>query len=118
VSNESGRNEIYVAPFRRPGELEHVSVDGGSTPKWRIDGSELFYRSYDGKLMAVDIRETGSGLEVGPPEVLVSADALMGAALDSYAVTADGQSFLVKMRVEGDLPQRIHVVTNWSPPGK
>jgi Tol biopolymer transport system component len=116
VSNESGRNEIYVAPFRRPGELEHVSVDGGSTPKWRIDGSELFYRSYDGKLMAVDIRETGSGLEVGPPEVLVSADALMGAALDSYAVTADGQSFLVKMRVDEDVKQRIHVVINWSSP--
>jgi hypothetical protein len=40
----------------------------------------------------------------------------MGAVLDSYAVTADGQRFLVKMRVEGDVKQRIHVVTNWSSP--
>jgi hypothetical protein len=31
-----------------------------------------------------------------------------------YAVTPDGQRFLVKMRVEEDVTQRIHVVTNWS----
>jgi hypothetical protein len=64
--------------------------------------------------MAVDIREAASGLDVGTPEVLVPADALMGAALDSYAVAADGQRFLVKMRVEEDVKQRIHVVINWS----
>ena len=115
VSNESGRDEIYVAPFRRPGKRERASRDGGSWPRWG-DGSELFYRSYDGGFIAVDIREAASGLEVGTPEVLVSADALMGTALGSYAVTADGQRFLVKMRVEGDVPQRIHVVTNWSSP--
>jgi Tol biopolymer transport system component len=123
TSNESGRNEIYVEPFPtrlmrrgRPGERVPVSGDGGRTPKWRGDGKELFYRSRDGRLMAVDIREAASGLEVGTPDVLVPADALMGAALDSYAVTADGQSFLVKMRVDEDVKQRIHVKINWSSP--
>jgi len=112
-SNESGRNEIYVEPFRRPGERVRVSRDGGGWPRWRgDDGRELFYRSGDG-LLAVDVREGASGLEVGTPEVLVSADALTD-VVGSYEVTADGQRFLVKMRVEGDVPQRIHVVTNWS----
>jgi Tol biopolymer transport system component len=112
VSNESGRNEIYVEPFRRPGERVRVSGDGGRTPKWRGDGREIFYRS-GGTLMAVDVREGASGLEVGTPAVLVSADALTDVFLD-YAVTPDGQRFLVKMRVEEDVTQRIHVVTNWS----
>ena len=115
VSNESGRDQIYVQPFRRRGDRLPVSRDGGSQPRWG-DEEELFYLSDDGQLMAVDVREGASGLEVGTPEVLVPADALMRAALDSYAVTADGQRFLVKMRVEQDVKQRIHVVTNWSSP--
>jgi hypothetical protein len=114
VSNESGRNEIYVEPFRRPGERVGVSRDGAGQPEWRGDGKELFYLSNDGRLMAVDVREAASGLEVGTPEVLVSADALTAVVVGSYGVTADGQRFLVKMRVEDDVKQRIHVVTNWS----
>jgi eukaryotic-like serine/threonine-protein kinase len=49
VSNESGRNEIYVEPFRRRGERVRVSRDGGGQPRWRGDGNELFYRSGDGR---------------------------------------------------------------------
>jgi dipeptidyl aminopeptidase/acylaminoacyl peptidase len=114
VSNLSGRNEIYVEPFRRPGERVSVSRDGAGQPNWGGDGKELelFYLS-NGRLMAVDVREVASGLEVGTPEMLVSADALTGME-GPYAVTADGQRFLVKMRVEEDVKQRIHVVTNWS----
>jgi Tol biopolymer transport system component len=114
-TSDESRAEIYVEPFRRPGGRRRVSLDGGSQSRWRGDGRELFYRSNDGQLMAVDVREGASGLEVGTPEVLVSADALTD-AVGSYAVTPDGQRFLVKMRIEGDVPQRIHVVTNWSSP--
>jgi len=118
VSDESGRYEVYVEPFRRPGERVRVSRDGGGQPKWRGDGRELFYRSHDGQLMAVDVQEAASGLEVGTPEGLFPADALraapgVGPESDEYAVTADGQRFLLMMRVEEDVKQRIHVVTNW-----
>jgi Tol biopolymer transport system component len=113
-SNESGRYQTYVEPFRRPGERVRVSRDGGLWPRWRGDGRELFYRSGDG-LLAVDVREGTPGLEVGTPDVLVSGDALTD-VVGSYAVTPDGQRFLFQMRVEGDVPQRIHVVTNWSSP--
>ncbi|HVS65560.1 MAG TPA: protein kinase [Thermoanaerobaculia bacterium] len=113
VSDESGRNEVYVEPFRRPGERVRVSPDGGGQPRWRGDGKELFYLSRDRQLMVVDVREAASRLEVGPPQVLVPVDAL-GAAWGFDAVTADGQRFLVRMPVDEDLEQRIHVVTNWS----
>jgi Tol biopolymer transport system component len=117
VSNVSGRDEIYVAPFGRPGEPKRVSRDRGDQPRWGGDGKdlELFYRS-GGARMAVDVREGASGLEVGTPVVLVSADALTD-VVGSYQVSPDGQRFLVKMRVEADV-QRIHVVTNWSSPIK
>src|SRR5262249_21779176 len=56
-SNESGKTEIYVAPFPGPGGNWKVSSAGGSEPRWRRDGKELFYLAPDGKLMAVDLRE-------------------------------------------------------------
>ena len=113
TSEESGRWEIYVQPFRRPGERVRVSVDGGGEPEWRGDGRELFFRSLGGQLMAVDVEEKAEALEVGLPtalfEVLNSA-----ASVDQYAVTTDGQRFLVKVPVEQDSPERIHVITNWT----
>jgi hypothetical protein len=112
VSDETGRSEIYVRPFRRPGGRVQVSGDGGNQPRW--GGDELFYLS-NGQLMVVDVREEASGPEVGVPVALIPADALR-AAVGSYGVTPDGQRFLVMMRVEEEVKQRIHVVTNWSSP--
>src|SRR5439155_25305529 len=40
VSNESGRNEVYVAPFPGPGARFQISMAGGSQPRWRRDGKE------------------------------------------------------------------------------
>jgi len=115
MSDESGRFEIYVEPFRRPGERVRVSLDGGRQPRWRGDGKELFYLSLDGQLMAVDVQEGALGPEVGMPTVLVPADKAMAEVWgrDDYAVTADGQRFLVKTRVEED-DRRIHVILNWT----
>jgi Tol biopolymer transport system component len=113
TSEESGRWEIYVQPFRRPGERVRVSVDGGGQPEWRGDGKELFFRSADGRLMAVDVQETAEALEVGLPSALFEVGSY-APFVDQYAVSADGQRFLVKVSVEQDSRERIHVVTNWT----
>jgi dipeptidyl aminopeptidase/acylaminoacyl peptidase len=55
-SNESGRFEIYVRPFTDPaGGQSKVSTDGGSFALWSPDGSELYYLSPAGALMAVPV---------------------------------------------------------------
>ena len=65
--------------------------------------------------MAVDVQEWASGPEVGMPTVLVPADVEVAQVWGAgdYAVTADGQRFLVKTRVEED-DRRIHVLLNWT----
>src|SRR6266550_7978847 len=45
VSSDSGKDEVYVAPFPGPGGRVQVSSGGGSQPRWRRDGRELFYLS-------------------------------------------------------------------------
>jgi len=113
VSRESGRDEVYVEPFRREGERVRVSVDGGGQPKWRHDGRELFFTSTRNELMAVEVRLIGGRLEVGLPTALFEAQGIEGTGYDDYAPTADGQRFLVKMPVGKAQHPQLHIVTNW-----
>jgi Tol biopolymer transport system component len=54
-SNESGRNEVYVAPFPGPGGKWQVSTAGGTFPRWRNDGRELYYLAPDNRLMTASV---------------------------------------------------------------
>ena len=72
ASDESGRTEVYIQPFPTPpngGSKIPISRDGGSQPRWRSDGKELFYSSLDGKLMAVDM-SGGIIFKAGVPKTL------------------------------------------------
>jgi Tol biopolymer transport system component len=117
ISTESGRFEVYLQPFRPRGERLRVSSAGGCQPHWRGDGKELFYLGLDGALMAVAVGSRAAGLELGMPQTLAPAKAfgavLEGQQTSDYAVTADGQRFLVKRPVEGSERARVHVVLDW-----
>ena len=108
-SDESGRNEIYVAVFPGPGERWQVSTEGGVQPRWRRDGKELFYLSSDLRLMSVEIGASGATLEPGVPKVLFEPHPLP----TFYDATADGQRFLmVSSGVEQSPP--ITLLQNWT----
>ena len=50
VTNESGRNEVYVRRLDDPGAgKSQVSVDGGEEPAWAHNGREIFFRSPGGR---------------------------------------------------------------------
>jgi Tol biopolymer transport system component len=59
-SDDSGRPEIYVMPFQRPGERTRVSADGGSEPRWSADGRTLYYINAAGMLMAAEVAANGT----------------------------------------------------------
>ncbi len=63
TSNESGREEVYASSAPTPGAREVISTSGGAEPVWSRDGRTIYYRTVDGKLMAVSVRN-GAGLEV------------------------------------------------------
>jgi Tol biopolymer transport system component len=113
VSDESGRNEIYVRPFPGPGGQSTISTDGGNEPVWSRDSNELFYRD-DDAMMAVDV-VAGPGFSAGRPYQLFQAPyARSGAYWPNYDVTPDGQRFLmIKGAEQGSLSPQINVVLNW-----
>ncbi|HYB53119.1 MAG TPA: protein kinase [Thermoanaerobaculia bacterium] len=110
-SNDSGRDDVFVAPFPGPGQRIPISTAGGKEPSWRRDGKELFYIDDDGKMMAVPIH-SGATLEAGLPVPLFETRSRLS-QIGRYDVTPDGQKFLVVTRVaEREIPP-IAVVVNW-----
>jgi dipeptidyl aminopeptidase/acylaminoacyl peptidase len=119
-SNDSGRHEIYVQPFKRPGERLRISTDGGVQVRWRGDGRELFYLTPHGHLMAVSISADPGGrlLRVGAPVPLFRTrlGAVQGVALPSYLAAPDGQRFLLDTLVDQE-PPPIALILGWRRPG-
>jgi hypothetical protein len=69
VSDESGRQEVYVRDLHGTGRVQ-VSREGGGEPVWSHDGRELFFRTMDGaQLLAVTIA-AGPELRMGAPSVV------------------------------------------------
>ena len=114
VSDESGRNEIYVQPLSRDGRRSVISIDGGIEPVWSPTGSEIFYRSLDGRrLMAAKV-ETDPVFSAETPRVLFEGvyENTGGTFFANYSVSSDGERFYMIQKVE-EAPSRLHVVLNW-----
>src|SRR5262245_20324718 len=57
ASTEIGnRREIFVQPFPPTGAKYQISTEGGTTPLWSPDGTQLYYYGPNQRLIAVDVR--------------------------------------------------------------
>jgi serine/threonine protein kinase len=121
ISNESGGSEIYVQSFAlnsagtavEAGGKWQISNGRGLYPRWRGDGRELYYRSLDGRLMAVEIT-THPEFRPGKPQPLGIATGGGGlySALAAWDCTADGRRFLAAAPTsKGPVP--YSVILNW-----
>jgi Tol biopolymer transport system component len=117
VSNQSSVNEVYVRGFTADfsggsaatGGSVLVSRGGGSTPRWRGDGREIFYLAPDGKMMAVDVI-TAPEFQAGTPKPLFQTPA--GAIVGD--VSADGKRFLLVAPAGPGASAPFTVVLNWT----
>jgi dipeptidyl aminopeptidase/acylaminoacyl peptidase len=115
-SNETGRDEVFVQSYP-PGGKWQISTDGGAQPMWGSNGRELFYKS--GNRMMVVAVETGETFTAGTPRMLFEMPQPERDLGDPsrYAVTPDGQRFLIVTTGQGDASAgatQIIVVQNWS----
>jgi Tol biopolymer transport system component/predicted Ser/Thr protein kinase len=110
VSDESGRNEVYVQPYPGPGGKWQISTEGGTEPIWARNG-ELFYRNGD-KMMAVGTT-TKANFSADTPKVLFEGHYATFNTMPAYDATPDGQRFLLAKTAEQG-PQEISVVLNWT----
>jgi Tol biopolymer transport system component len=115
ISNESGPFQVYVQSFPSSGGKWQVSTNGGAQPQWRRDGKELFYLAPDRKLMAVETNGTGPMFVAGAPKPLFDAHVnSIFPGSTYYAVTGDGQRFVVNTIVGESAPVPFTIVMNWT----
>jgi len=122
-SDESGRGEVYVRPFKgapatADGKLQ-ISNSGGGFPIWRRDGQEIFYMALDFAIYAVDLKNLGKGGPMPLPVRLFlpcPGTRALGAPnpVEPYQYnfdSQDGQRFLVNC--QADPPGRYTIMLNW-----
>ena len=113
VSDESGRDEVYVRPYPGPGERMTISTEGGTEPAWSRSGHRLFYR-LETRMMAAPV-ELGARLVAGTPELVFEGpfdfDNEDGANAN-YDVTLDGEEFVMVRGAAGS-PAQLVLAQNW-----
>jgi eukaryotic-like serine/threonine-protein kinase len=111
-SNESGRMEVFIAPFPQVDRKIQVSAEGGTQPVWNPNGQEIFYRSGT-KMMSVVV-STSPALKLGAPRLLFDSPYAFGSGITiaNYDVSPDGQRFVMVKDESG--AGRLNVVLNWS----
>ena len=109
-SNESGPFEIYVQPFPAASAKWQISTQGGTMPRWRADGKELFFIAPDAKVMAAAVTPSNTTFEAAPPVALFQTRILSGVSQllkHQYAVSRDGR-FLISEPAGESTPDTYH----------
>jgi eukaryotic-like serine/threonine-protein kinase len=117
TSDESGKQEVYVTPFD-PGAASAskwiVSNSGGSHPQWPGEGKQIYYLAPDKRIMAVSVSTTDGRFSCGVPHALFQSD-IIDDFRAGFAVTSDGQRFLVPSAASQAGSPFATVIVNWTP---
>ena len=88
-------------------------------PRWRADGTELYFLAPDATLMAVPVTAAGASFEAGTPVALFPTRIVDGGTVTiqrpQYAVARDGR-FLINQPVADAAAAPITLILNWQPP--
>jgi len=114
ASDESGNWEVYVTSFPGAAGKWQVSRGGGTEPRWRGDGKEIFYMSPSGVLMAVPVG-SDQGFTTGAPAPLFQIHGrapISSTDAFTYDVTKDGKRFLVNRYVSPEHVAPLTILLN------
>jgi dipeptidyl aminopeptidase/acylaminoacyl peptidase len=114
ASDESGAWEIYVTSFPGAAGKWQVSRGGGTEPRWRGDGKEIFYIAPSGMLTAVPVNGVTT-FATGTPEALFQIHGrapISSTDVFTYDVAKDGKRFLVNRYVKPEHVPPLTILLN------
>ena len=114
AADESGVWEIYVTSFPSAAGKWQVSRGGGTEPRWRGDGKEIFYVAPSGILTAVPV-DAENIFATGTPTPLFQIHGrapISSTDVFTYDVTKDGKRFLVNRYVKPEHVPPLTVLLN------
>jgi len=112
VSDQSGRDEVYVRDLAGQQDQVLVSADGGSEPVWSPDGRELFYRETKQEapyLVAAGITTTPALAVTNRTRLFPIGDIVGTGPHPNYDISPDGKTFVM---VRSSPAARVMVIQN------
>ena len=108
ASDESGQFEVYVDSFPTPGTRIRVTTAGGTEPRWRSDGNELYFRR-GSEVHVVRLSWRQRLLAVASVDRLFDA----GAIIRAFDATSDGLRFLLNLPASSAAPRSATMIVHW-----
>jgi Tol biopolymer transport system component/tRNA A-37 threonylcarbamoyl transferase component Bud32 len=115
VSNDAGRNEVYVSPFPAgSGSHWQISNGGGGSPAWSPDGRQLYFLDAANRLIAAQVA-TDPTFHVTALTPLFNATRFNYIAYhQAFAVMPDGRfAFIDQPRQSTTNAVRLVQIDNW-----
>jgi Tol biopolymer transport system component len=111
VSNETGRQEIYLVPYPGLGEKRQISTAGGTDARWLGERAIVYVQPSDSKLFAVDLEAKGDALRMGAPRPVFNNKVLPRGYFDT---ARDGKRILIAVPVDDSSSAQIRFVSDWT----
>jgi Tol biopolymer transport system component len=108
ASDDSGRFEIYVDRFPKPQGRIKLTAGGGSDPRWRRDGGELYFRR-GSEIHAATLAMAGATLDILSTARLFAA----GADLRDYDARRDGRGFVLNLPADPGPQRPATLLLHW-----
>jgi Tol biopolymer transport system component len=112
-SSQSGRPEVYVAPFPGPGRKYQLSTDGSFRGLWGPEGRSAFFVGLDLTVSRVPLEERGGSLEIGRAEPLFQEARVVDG---DVSLRSDRALLVVDPAQEESIPVTLDL--NWAERGE
>lgn len=118
-TDQSGRDEVWIARFPSGEARRQVSATGGTAPQWGNGSNELFYLSPGQQLMVASIAGGRGGVDLGPSRMLfqmpnlVAEGRVLMPTSNNYIAARDGERFLAAVSPRDPNLPPIAIVVNW-----
>jgi len=119
VSDETGRNEVYIRPFPKVDDGKwQVSTNGAQAPLWAHSGRELFYVDADRNMMAVAVPAVGPSQLGARVKLFKFENSLYLTATEWYTpfdISPDDKRFIMSREVTAGAAEQptFLLVENW-----
>jgi Tol biopolymer transport system component len=111
ASDDSGRFEVYIDRFPKPQGRVKLTAGGGSDPRWRRDGRELYFRRGP-EIHAATLAAVAGTLDIVSTTRLFA----VGADLRDYDARRDGTGFVLNLPSDPGPPRPAALLLHWQVP--
>jgi serine/threonine-protein kinase len=101
VSNESGDSQVYVRSFPDTGGKWQISRAGGAHPMWSRSGRELFFESFDNRIMVAGCTVQGDAFFPAKPRLWSEKALANQYPSRNFDLVPDGKRIVAVMPAEG-----------------